>query len=611
MWTRQNGALEGWAPRVPAGGKQARPTALLLALLFMAAFAVGCKKSAPAPLLLPPPVPETIARVRWLGKQRLAADTNSASAMAVWDLAESKNIEELMLDRLALGLLTTNGVSAITNQLLVTDQRPAATNQPPPVSNYKSWLTGPPALLRTLLADVLEQESFTEVRQAPNQPGDLAFAIRLNSERARLWETNLAAVLESVTGNRVSAGSGRTNGWLLQCPDRGPRGTNQGPQLARQIELARVGEWTVVGLGQQTNALCLELQDLIQRTGAPFVRQPKEFWLYAEGDLHRVASALSLDWDLPAELPRITLGVNGDGKAVRTRAQFDLPKPLPADLGEWNIPTNLIHDPLVSFTAIRGIGPWLSSQKQWQDIFPGVPPSQLYFWAENGLPLLSFCAARLPNASNQVSQLAGRLMQQANPWLATNSQGSFQPSTNGNGVIWKDLPLVEPFFESMPGGADDLVYGGLVREISTSRVPAGLYPQITGPTNLVAYDWELTGTRAEQWLYFGQFFRMFLLRAQLPAKSASIAWFNAVEYKLGDCASAVTRTGPAQLSLVRRSTVGLNATELHLLADWFESPRFPHGLNTIVGTPEPPAGHSRSSRYGGGAKTNSVPAAKR
>jgi hypothetical protein len=36
------------------------------------------------------------------------------------------------------------------------------------------------------------------------------------------------------------------------------------------------------------------------------------------------------------------------------------------------------------------------------------------------------------------------------------------------------------------------------------------------------------------------------------------------------------------LELERDATVGLNAFELHLLADWLESPQFPLGLHTFL-----------------------------
>lgn len=64
-----------------------------------------------------------------------------------------------------------------------------------------------------------------------------------------------------------------------------------------------------------------------------------------------------------------------------------------------------------------------------------------------------------------------------------------------------------------------------------------------------------------------------------------MAWLTNAAPRLGDCVTVVTRTGPAQLTLARKSTVGFTALELHLLADWLESPLFPHGLNTFEGPP--------------------------
>jgi len=51
---------------------------------------------------------------------------------------------------------------------------------------------------------------------------------------------------------------------------------------------------------------------------------------------------------------------------------------------------------------------------------------------------------------------------------------------------------------------------------------------------------------------------------------------------LGNTATTVTRTGPAELTCERISTLGLNATELHVLGDWLESPKFPQGFYSLL-----------------------------
>jgi hypothetical protein len=81
----------------------------------------------------------------------------------------------------------------------------------------------------------------------------------------------------------------------------------------------------------------------------------------------------------------------------------------------------------------------------------------------------------------------------------------------------------------------------------------------------------------------GQFARVVLELAQLPANSASLAWLRAASHQLAFSATEVTQTGPNQLSINRRSSVGFTALELNLLADWLESPEFPRGLYSTSG----------------------------
>src|SRR5258708_4284831 len=88
-----------------------------LGLAAMAALAMGggCKKSAPAPVPAAALSAETVARVHWLGKKRMAAQTNAAYLIALWNLPESAKLETQTLDRLALALTmgqSTNLVAA-------------------------------------------------------------------------------------------------------------------------------------------------------------------------------------------------------------------------------------------------------------------------------------------------------------------------------------------------------------------------------------------------------------------------------------------------------------------------------------------------------------------
>src|SRR5437899_8984918 len=84
--------------------------------------AAGCKKSTPAePVSSEPPQAspqnaatqaptlDTIARVHWLGIKRLAAETNAAYFMSIWNLPETAKLEAQTLDKLALWLASGGG----------------------------------------------------------------------------------------------------------------------------------------------------------------------------------------------------------------------------------------------------------------------------------------------------------------------------------------------------------------------------------------------------------------------------------------------------------------------------------------------------------------------
>jgi hypothetical protein len=89
-----------------------------------------------------------------------------------------------------------------------------------------------------------------------------------------------------------------------------------------------------------------------------------------------------------------------------------------------------------------------------------------------------------------------------------------------------------------------------------------------------------------------------------------LEWLLALETRLGNCVTIVTRTGPAQLTLRRGSSLGFTAAELDWLADWLESPQFPRGLNTFLGEPAP-LPPKRGPQHGSGSRTNSAPPAGR
>src|SRR5438046_9340867 len=99
-----------------------RPGIVLFAAL-LAALSGGCKKStpdsAPPPASNAPPASaESVVRLHWLGKKRLASETNASLIMSTWNLPESVKLEAQTLEKLAVApwaLLQGNTTAVDTN----------------------------------------------------------------------------------------------------------------------------------------------------------------------------------------------------------------------------------------------------------------------------------------------------------------------------------------------------------------------------------------------------------------------------------------------------------------------------------------------------------------
>jgi hypothetical protein len=402
-------------------------------------------------------------------------------------------------------------------------------------------------------------------------------AIRLDDQRAGLWQTNLAAALASLTGIRPTSptNSGAVAGWSLK--------KHHAPNL---IEFARAGNWTLVAAAQDHNALLDETLARIRHAGAPFPAGTTNSWLEAGGDLPRIAAAMGFAPAIGAKLPTVSLTVVGEPEHLRTLGKITFPHPESLKLEAWNIPTNLMDGDFTSFTAIRGLRPWLASSKAWTNLQIGPPPDQFYAWALRAFPVETYFAAPLSDASNAVARLSDLVLQKGGKLFSTNGLAEFQRSQTYNGLAWHGLPYAAPFLQSTEINGDGFVFGGSFQpEPAVQPLPPALLKEIFGQTNLVYYDWEFTGLRLDQWLHLAQFIRFVSGKAQLPANSAGLAWLMAAGPKLATCGTEITQTAPGHYLFMRNSTVGFTAIELHLLADWLESPEFPAGIHTFLARP--------------------------
>ncbi|HEY5915650.1 MAG TPA: hypothetical protein VJA21_34120 [Verrucomicrobiae bacterium] len=558
----------------------------------------GCRKSTPEDKASQPvktqsapakPVPpESAARVHWLGMKRLLAETNAAGFKALWELPETSALLSQTLNKLALA-----------------PWRQSIPALQPPITNYQSLITNYPSLVasdpmaslaRPLLEDLVGEECYLEVRLRTNQPGEAVLAVRLDDQRHAAWQTNLLAIGENLSGSKASAESA-TDGWTINLAS-GPSSAAAPPST---VSFTRSGGWTLLSLSSGQSALLADLTGRIKANpgGNPFQPGTTSFWLEAHLDSQRLWPALAQKIGLPIELPRASLTCIGDGKDVQSRGTLTFSKPLPFTIEKWNLPTTLLHEPLDSSTGLQGIRPWLQSLKLWKDLDLGEPPNQIFWWARWGIPFHSYSAAATAKPDELLDKIRGHLLKEANPWLATNATGYFENSTNRNAVLWKVVPFIAPIIESATNGG--FLVAGLAADTSTNPPPSAETLQgVISRTNVFYYDWELTGSRIGEWLYIGQLFRVIFNKPQLPKNALSVAWLKALEQKLLESRTVLSRTGPEEVSFARGSGLGLTAIELHLMIDWLESPEFPGGLYTWSSVnPRPPRPAPRASTSSG------------
>lgn len=502
---------------------------------------------APAPVT--PPTEETVASIHWLGKKQLSAETNASVLMAIWRLPESVKLESQTLDKF----------SRAPWRLLDRDLD-----------------TNAAAMLRPLLNDLLQSESYVEIRQAGNLPGELDVAVRLDNEHAGIWETNLASAVESLAGAGPAVVPGTPHGWSLTS-------TNPG---AATVAHARNGDWTLVGFARGRNpALDAFAKRIEANTAAP---PATNYWLTASIDPARTLSALSSGSTPPAGWPHVAMDVIGDGTNSFIHANLTFPTALQMDLEPWKTPIPLIDWTIMSFTSVRGLKPWLENWPVWTNLDLGPAPNQASFWGLRGLPMMTYFTVPMPDASNVMVRLTDEVLEKGAPWFATNSLARFARSDAFHGLQWRGSGYMEPFVRSLSFNGSQYVFGGFFSNSPSWIVSTQLF-DVLRTTNLVYYDWETSGLRTEQWLYLGQLIRFVSLKPQLPFNSASMRWLRALGDKLGESVTRITQTGPAELEFTRRSSIGFTGFELQLLADWLESPDFPVGLHTFRAAPTPQA----------------------
>ncbi len=158
-----------------------------------------------------------------------------------------------------------------------------------------------------------------------------------------------------------------------------------------------------------------------------------------------------------------------------------------------------MQSPLISFTAGWDVAAFLQISPQIVNLADNFLTNQFYGWALGMMPLESYLAWPVPDATKALKKLTADLPPLFNPILkkVNSSQLSWQPRTDT--LVLTGLNVVAPALAATRVNQTDYMLLSLLPNIPPSKpAPAALWKELETRENLVYYDWELTGQRLQQ-----------------------------------------------------------------------------------------------------------------
>jgi hypothetical protein len=522
---------------------------LVLTMFLTAGLGLGCgqeKQESPASSV-PAPVARVdsnlLARVHFSGTTQLLADTNMAAKLnEIAGLPETAALRDDAMQKLATAPYR-----------LLQEQK-----------KLPNGASDQAALFRPLLEDLLHDEWYAELDGPTNPVPELLLAINLSDERAALWRTNLSTILAAWTKlpiNEIQVEG--YSGWELKKHDS--------PNLVRFI---RAGNWVLLGWGDNTIAAAADALQRIKAKGRPVAAAP-DYWLDAWADWPRLLADEPVSTSFKLPTMQLMLGLKDD--SVGSKVVLTFPEALAVTLPEWKIPTNIIRNQLINFTAARGLAPLLGRIPLLQDLKLDPIPDQLYAWAMFGVPFETCIATPVANGTNFLEQVGSRLISQENSNLLAHGLGQLGWNETRTSLNWTGIPpIVSPYLSAACATNGDFALLGFFPSVPrTAMPPPELFNQVTSKTNLLYYDWEITGERVGQWWNFITLY--YILRHQpiSAVEAPAQKWIQAISSKVGNCVTEVTLTAPNELTLLRKSPLGLSSAELANLLHWEDANGFP------------------------------------
>ena len=459
-----------------------------------------------------------LGQVYFAGLDRITATAKDTYARSILQLPETKALTQDISKKLARSL-------AANLQAKRGNQTPDAA-----------------ALLEPLIRDLIHSETRLEIWGAEAKAPSWSLAVKLSPEREAAWKSTLEKLAQ---------------GW--ERKDKSPHWA-----------LAAANSWAFITPGKSGGANPLRDRLAAGAAGGTNLLQLDiNFPKLASGTTNALFRAL----------PETSLRIHPRNDSLRVEGAMKLAQPAAPGAEPWQIPTAQVRDPLISFTAVRGLSRWLGQQPFIKALDLPAAPNQLFLWDNSGSAMLQLkAAAPVPKAGAAADKFASRLLPNINTNLAKMALGQLTRNSTNATFYWKNLPFLFPYFRPVSDATGDYVLGGIfpiTPDPATNPPPAALFAQITSRTNLLYYDWEITEARIAQFSPLFQFLPLFTSIPAMSPESAVYKWLEASSRLMGETITEVAAVSDRELALVRKAPLGLNSTELFFLASWLESTNFP------------------------------------
>ncbi len=388
--------------------------------------------------------------------------------------------------------------------------------------------------------------------------------------------TNLARMISQRSGGGLSEGA------LL-------------PVVRAAVEYESAGEVTAEGwlvairaMGLDTTAWTAAVGGWGKAGGASPVSVMTNGWWVASSSPAGLARAASMPAATPGGLfageldlagllggdkrwPRVTMTLGMSNALVRTDAILDFATAPLGELEAWKIPDGIIRDPVIRFSAARGIAPLVEQVPWLKMLCGGKAPGQVTAWAQPEVTFRNWFAVPVEDGKARITAVHDSLKSY---FGTTNAPGQYIGrlilNSNSTAMAVFDLKACTPTMSAVEqGGQTYLVNGFFSPMRTTNAIPPELRSRVER-SEIAWYEWEITGESARNWNVLAQFNRLAQREAPNPVNARGLKWLMATAPKLGNSVTELTRVSPTRYELHRKSDIGLNGLELVWLSRWLD-----------------------------------------